>query len=85
MSAITDGSGYLSLGLRGIAGQDRRLVWSRCSCAGSEGSHVIGDFPSEEFQEFKASLAIQSDPGGATVGNQLRLDVAIAGALSLFN
>jgi hypothetical protein len=32
---------------------------------------MTGNRPGEDFQDFKALLAIQSDPGGATAGNQI--------------
>jgi hypothetical protein len=32
---------------------------------------MTGNRPGEDFQDFKALLAIQSDSGGATAGNQI--------------
>jgi hypothetical protein len=32
---------------------------------------MTGISPGEDFQDFKGLLVIQSDPGGATAGNQI--------------
>jgi hypothetical protein len=32
---------------------------------------MIDDYPNEDFQDFKTLLVFQSDPGGATAGNQI--------------